>query len=1312
MATADPVSQLWEIVTKGSESALAKLGDSAERTAKAVEEGAKQSKKAGKEFESLKKQALGVVAGFVGFQAIKGAISGTIGGAIKLESALAGVKKTLPSGADFAGISAGIKEMSTKIPIATVALAKIAETAGQLGVKATEILGFTRVMGDLAATTNILGEEGATDLARFAGIIDNKLGPAYDRIASTLVDLGNNSKATEKQILEFGTRLAAAGKFAGLSESSILGFSAAIASTGIEAEAGGTAFSLFLKNVKNATIEGGEALKGFASVAGLSVEAFASKMKTDASGAIQDFIAGLGRINQGGGSASATLESLGFSGERVQDVFLRLSTAGTLVADSLKIATKAWGENTALAKEAAQRYETAASQIEIAKNKIALFAADIGAKLAPAFVAAIKFAADYTAELTVLAGVAASVFAAIKITAWAGAIKAGFAAATAAVGTFVAGAIAKLAAFDAAILATTASTGLMIAAFAAVAVGLVAIGVAVAKFREEFPDASWWQTITVAVTGNADAVLKNLDAQTKLAEVSNLGSRALEQQAAIAASMGVSVDDLRAKYGPLLADWLSAAPLNDDLKRAIDGVTTAQRAQTVTSANLSALQQQMNADWAAKLEADRKDAEAMAKSAQAANKYAGELRSLLDSVGAFSSADIANQARLFTDAFKVVPEGSRAFAELAAQVAEYATQLRNAGKAVPEALRVKEVEHFKLVIAGAVERFRQAPPALAEIKTGIESLIPPVGMVNGKLEDTGEIVVQDTVHVSDLTLAAQRFAIGIGDAFSDAIASGKSFGQALGGVAQSLVGALQGKVAGAVSGALGGALTKGLGKSLGGLLGGPLGSIAGSLAGSVVGKVGGFLGGLFGGKKKKEAKENIEEVKQKYEELLARVKEGTDQAVGGLGKLFSAFRVDGAESLSRLGAISDNVFKAMTALPGGARKAIESLGPGLDAIVKKAKDAGLALPDGIAGLLGKRDFIAANKDLFDSMEGLTEIAQGLAKANSFTAEGFAAIQQQASATIAQMVTAGGAIPDILAEAAPVLQAIVNENLQNKTAIDAATQGYIDQAAQLGLVKLAGNDAFAAATAQTNRLLAGMGVIFGKEGAISKFINDTSAVGVTSAANVSTAWTGAATSASASWSSTAQSVLASTTTIANSAQSTAAGVSASVTAIAAQTTASVASVVDSTGAKFGSLAGRIKAALLAARDLGTDRLPEFHAGGFTGGGSGEFMAKLKRREFVLDEGTTSRFGGERALSAAQRGDDSLLRAALGAVSDSGAKSVPVRGSGGATTAPATPSGPIGVNVFIGGRQLTPDVIEIVGRGNQERTIAVPQPQEIV
>lgn len=305
--------------------------------------------------------------------------------AIEFESAFAGVEKTVDGTEDeLKDISDGIKELATEIPLTTSELAKIAETAGQLGIAKENILGFTEVVANLSATTDLSAEEAAVSLARIANIT-KLMTSEYDNFGSTLVALGNNSAAFESEILAMTTRLASTGDIVGATNAQLLGIATTLVSVGIEAEAGGTAFSKLLKDIETAIATGSDKVAQYAKVAGMSASDFATAWEKDAVGAVAKFIEGLGNLESQGGSAIVTLKDLELSDQRLQNVILALNGAQGLLTNNLELANSAWADNNALTEEAEKRYSTTESKITLAKTAIDNLKITIGDELLEQF---------------------------------------------------------------------------------------------------------------------------------------------------------------------------------------------------------------------------------------------------------------------------------------------------------------------------------------------------------------------------------------------------------------------------------------------------------------------------------------------------------------------------------------------------------------------------------------------------------------------------------------------------------------------------------------------------------------------------------------------------------------------------------------------------------------------------------------------------------------------------------------------------------------------------------------------------------------
>ncbi|WP_052691345.1 phage tail tape measure protein, partial [Clostridium sporogenes] len=304
-----------------------------------------------------------------------GTAMGTIGGfalktGVDFESAFTGVKKTV-DGTDqqFAQLEKAIRNMAKSMPESASEIAGVAEAAGQLGIKTENIEGFTKSMVMLGDSTNMSSEEAATSLARLANITQMPQ-TEFDRLGSVIVALGNNLATTESEITAMGLRLAGAGHQVGMSEAQIMSFAGALSSVGIEAEAGGSAFSKVMVDMQLAVEKGGEGLNQFAKVAGMSSSEFQKAFKEDAASAIIAFIQGLGKCQESGQSAIGVLDNMGITEVRMRDALLRAAGAGNVFTDALKLGTTAWDENIALTKEAETRYATTESKMKMIKNSI------------------------------------------------------------------------------------------------------------------------------------------------------------------------------------------------------------------------------------------------------------------------------------------------------------------------------------------------------------------------------------------------------------------------------------------------------------------------------------------------------------------------------------------------------------------------------------------------------------------------------------------------------------------------------------------------------------------------------------------------------------------------------------------------------------------------------------------------------------------------------------------------------------------------------------------------------------------------------
>ncbi len=384
----------------------------------------KKLKKLGKSMKDLAIPAAALGA------AIGAAFTFSVKAASDFESAFIGVQKTVDATTEGYGrLREGLLKMTRVIPKSADELAGLMEVAGQLGIKGEEaLLKFTKTMAMLADTTNIVGEEGSLQLARFMNIMGTST-ENVERLGSSLVDLGNNFAATEAEILFIGKGLASFGNKVGISDTAILGLATTIAASGGEAQAAATAFQKLGLGMQTAVLTGSEKLEVFARTAGVSVGEFSRLFKEDAMEAITLFLEGLKDVEDQGQSSTLVLGELGLADQRLTREIGKVTANLDKLREATELSDKAFQENTALAIEAEKRYGSFDSQIKLLKNAFRELQIGIGTEFLPDLVKLIKKAKEVIFQIIDWKKENEELFATItKVVAIVGTVSAGFAA--------------------------------------------------------------------------------------------------------------------------------------------------------------------------------------------------------------------------------------------------------------------------------------------------------------------------------------------------------------------------------------------------------------------------------------------------------------------------------------------------------------------------------------------------------------------------------------------------------------------------------------------------------------------------------------------------------------------------------------------------------------------------------------------------------------------------------------------------------------------------------------------------------------------
>jgi TP901 family phage tail tape measure protein len=227
-----------------------------------------------------------------------GAVAATAVAAGLYVSAKAAIDKTVDeadltrAGSSFDELGMALRDMAREMPNTAIELAGIAEQAGALGIKATDIQAFTRQVAILASTTNISADDAATALGQLQNVI-GLTGDEFDNFAASLVDLGNKGASTEAGILEIARRSGAAAKLFGIAKDETLGWAAAAANLGMNEELAGTSLqNMFLKAMPT-FMNAGELMQ---KIMGGTAKQIAKAFNKDASGSMEKFLVNLRKL--------------------------------------------------------------------------------------------------------------------------------------------------------------------------------------------------------------------------------------------------------------------------------------------------------------------------------------------------------------------------------------------------------------------------------------------------------------------------------------------------------------------------------------------------------------------------------------------------------------------------------------------------------------------------------------------------------------------------------------------------------------------------------------------------------------------------------------------------------------------------------------------------------------------------------------------------------------------------------------------------------------------------------------------------------
>lgn len=316
--------------------------------------------------------SLGLVSG-----SILGVITGATAFSIAFESQFAEVRRTVGVTGDAADdMKAKFVKLSTEIPRSFGELTQIGGLAGQLDIIDSRVVSFTKTVAQFSASSDMSVDATATSLGRLDSLL-NDVDGRYANLASSILNVGINSVATESQIASIASQIAASASQANLMASEVVGLSGSLASLGVAPEAArGTILRVF-SQLNSAVSLGGERLNTFAAISGMTADEFKNSWGTEG-GFTKTFLGFLQGLQNDGAGAEVAMRSLGIAASRDLNAMLKMSQNVEDVARNLKLAEIGFNDASVLTRNFGVISETTGAKVQMLGNSAAAFAASIG----------------------------------------------------------------------------------------------------------------------------------------------------------------------------------------------------------------------------------------------------------------------------------------------------------------------------------------------------------------------------------------------------------------------------------------------------------------------------------------------------------------------------------------------------------------------------------------------------------------------------------------------------------------------------------------------------------------------------------------------------------------------------------------------------------------------------------------------------------------------------------------------------------------------------------------------------------------------
>ena len=287
-----------------------------------------------------------------------------IGAAISHETAFSQIERvTQLTGGELENMRHQFELLAAELPTSFEETALVAQLASQTGVANEQLIAFTNTVIRFSVTTGVASDQATLLFARIMEMRDIPAGD-LENFASTILDLGISSAATEDEILRLSESIATVTDIFGLTIPATLGLASAFANLRIRPELARGALTRIFAQLNSAMMDSGEAAQTLQQIMGGTQEQLASLLESDPDSFFLRFVQGMSATVDQGGVLRELLRDLGINAVRDIDVISRLANNYDLLAQQVSRARVEFLLGNTLQEQSQTIFETTRVEID------------------------------------------------------------------------------------------------------------------------------------------------------------------------------------------------------------------------------------------------------------------------------------------------------------------------------------------------------------------------------------------------------------------------------------------------------------------------------------------------------------------------------------------------------------------------------------------------------------------------------------------------------------------------------------------------------------------------------------------------------------------------------------------------------------------------------------------------------------------------------------------------------------------------------------------------------------------------------------